>query len=273
MTTKDVTVLFDEFGTPQIANTDRTDWFLGVSVRYSQAEESGIFRKCEGVFGLTKTNPLKNKQISNCRTIRIAELLGGLPLSIFVSGVNIADPEYREIIIEYVRIGNKAKAIHRPEVRERPIAQIIHSHVLDHCLFHSITGHFEANGGDVHFSVFIDNWSIPNNDVDIYLEYRTALLHRNISQLCTKYHVGRPVSIRRIELHTDDTNRKRFVDVVTSAISRAFLRSDNPKYSRKPIDALQKSGTANFNDATGDSIELMQMMMNSQIRDRNSNYR
>ena len=86
MTDKHVTVLFDESGTPQIASNDRTDWFLGVSVWYSQSEESGISRKCEDVFGLTKTNPLKNNQISGLRAIRIAELLGGLPASIFVSG-------------------------------------------------------------------------------------------------------------------------------------------------------------------------------------------
>ena len=272
MATKDVTVLFDEFGTPQIANTDRTDWFLGVSVRYSQAEESGIFRKCEDVFGLTKTNPQKNKQISGCRAIRIAELLRGFPAYIFVPGVNTADPVFRKTITDYVGFANTARTEVR-QVRERPIAQIIHSHVLDHCLYHSITGYFEAGGGDAEFSVYIDNWSIPQADVEIYLEERVVSLHRRISPLCLKYHTGRPVSIGRIELLRDDTNRKRFVDVVASVISRAYLNADNPRFSREPFDILQEFGVANFSDATGYSIDLMHMMMNGQSCDRNSNYR
>ena len=216
---------------------------------------------------------MKNNRISTDRAIRIARVLTDLPLSISVSGIDTTDPEFRRIVKNYKRFEKKARATHRPEVRERPIAQIIHSHVLDHCLFHSISGYFESGGGDAHFSVFIDNWSIPKDDVDIYLEHRAASLHRSISSLCSKYHMGRPVSIGPIELLVDDTNRKRFVDVVASEISRAFLRSDNPRYSREPIDALQESGTVNFNDATGYSIDLMQMMMNGQSCDRNSNYR
>lgn len=271
MTDEHVTVLFDEFGTPQIANTDRTDWFLGVSVRYSQAEESGIFRKCEDVFGLTKTNPQKNKQISSCRAIRIAELLGGFPASIFVSGVNTTDPEYRKTITDYVDFANTARKEVR-QVRERPIAQIMYSQVIDHCLFHSITGYFEAGGGDAEFSVYIDNWSIPQADVEIYLEERVESIHRSISPLCLEYHTGRLVSIGRIELLAKDTNRKRFVDVVASVVSRAYLKADNPRYSGEPMDVLREAGMANFSDATGYSTKLM-MMMNGQSRDRNSNYR
>ena len=266
MTDEHVTVLFDESGTPQIASTVRTDWFLGVSVRYSQTEESGIFRKSVDAFSLSRKNPRKNEQISGCRAFRIAELLGGLPASIFVSGVNTADPVYRKTITDYVDFANTARKEVR-QARERPITQIMHSQVIDHCLFHSITGYFEAGGGDTEFSVYIDNWSIPQADVEILLEERVGSLHRSISPLCLKYHTGRPVSIRPIELLKDDTNRKRFVDVVASVISRAFLRSDNPRYSLEPMNVLRESGTANFSDATGHSIDLMQMMMNGRSRD------
>ena len=267
MAGKDVTVLFDESGTPQVRNNDQTDWFLGVAVRYDQSAENTIFSECKSEFGLSNTTPLKNDRIKNSRAVRIAELLAGLPLSIFVSGVNIADPKYREIIVEYERFGNKARANHRPESRERPIAQIIHSRVLDHCLFHSIMDYFEVGGGDAEFSVYIDNWSIPQADVEIYLEERVGSLHRSISPLCLKYHTGRPVSIGHIELLAKDTNRKRFVDVVASVVSRAYLKADNPRYSGKPMEVLQESGTANFSDATGYSIGLMQMMMNGRSRD------
>ena len=273
MAGKDVTLLFDESGTPQIGNNDQTDWFLGVTVRYDQSAENAIFSECKREFGLSNTTPLKSDRIKNSRAIRIAELLAGLPLSIFVSGVNIADPEYREIIGEYERFGNKARANYRPGSRERPIAQIMHSQVIDHCLFHSITDYFEAGGGDAEFSVYIDNWSIPQADVEIYLEERVESIHRSISPLCLEYHTGRLVSIGRIELLAKDTNRKRFVDVVASVVSRACFKADNPRYSGEPMDVLREAGMANFSDATGYSTKLMLMMMNGQSRDRNSNYR
>lgn len=272
MAGKDVTVLFDESGTPQVGNNDQTDWFLGVTVRYDQSAENAIFSECKREFGLSNTTPLKSDRIKNSRAVRIAELLAGLPLSIFVSGVNIADPEYRKTITDYVDFANTARKEVR-QARERPIAQIMHSQVIDHCLFHSITDYFEAGGGDAEFSVYIDNWSIPQADVEIYLEERVESIHRSISPLCLEYHTGRLVSIGRIELLAKDTNRKRFVDVVASVVSRAYLETDDLRFSREEIDILQGSGMANFSDATGYSTKLMLMMMNGQSRDRNSNYR
>ena len=227
MAAKNVIVLFDKSGTPQIAN-----------------------------------KPRKNERISNSRAMRIARLLTGLPVSIFVSGVNAADPEYRKIIGDYERFGNKARKEYR-QVRERPIAQIMHSRVLNHCLFHSITGYFEAGGGDAAFSVFIDNWSIPQNDVEIYLEYSATLLARCIVSLCAKYHKGRPASIARLQLLDEDSHRKRFVDVVASIFGRAYLKTDDPKYSREAADILQGNRIAQFGDATGHSIRIMQETMNT----------
>ena len=261
MAGKDVTVLFDESGTPKIGNSDRIDWFLGVAVRYDQSAENEIFFKCTNEFGLANSKPLKNDRIKNSRAIEIAKLLAGLPVSIFVSGVNTADPEYREVIVEYERFGNKARSNHRPESRERPIAQIIHSRVLDHCLFHSIMDYFEAGGGDAAFSVFIDNWSIPIEDIDPYLGYRTKLLKQSISSLCAKYHIGHPNSIARLQLLVDDSFRKRFIDVATSAIGRTFLKTENLKYSREPLHILERCGKAHFGDETGYSIRIMQEMM------------
>lgn len=260
MAAKDVTVLFDESGTPQIGNNDRTDWFLGVVVRYDQSAENEIFFKCTKEFGLSKTKPAKNDSIGCSRAIRIAKLLAGLPLSIFVSGVRIANPEYCKTIVDYARLGNIARKEHR-QIRERPIAQIMHSQVIDHCLFHSITDYFEASGGDAEFSVYIDNWSIPQYDVEIYLELRARLLNEHISTLCAEYHSGQPKSIARLQLLIEDSSRKRFVDVVTSVLSRTYLKSDDPKYSREPAYILERCGKAQFGDATRDSIRIMHEMM------------
>lgn len=260
MAAKDVTVLFDESGTPEITNNSRTNWFLGVAVCYDQSAENEIFFKCTEEFGLSKTKPAKNDSIGCSRAIRIAKLLAGLPLSIFVSGVRITNPVYCKTIVDYARLGNIARKELR-QIRERPIAQIMHSHTLDHCLFHSITDFFEAGAGDSEFSVYIDNWSIPKNDVDINLELRSRLLNVHISTLCAEYHRGEPKSIARLQLLIEDSSRKRFVDVVTSVLSKTYLKSDNPKYSREPTEILERCGKAQFGDATECSISIMKEVM------------
>ena len=273
MATKDVTVLFDESGTPRIVGKYRKAWFLGCGVRYEQSAETEIFAICNEAAGLSKNRPMKNHRISIDRVIRIARLLADLPLSIHVSGIDTTDPEFRRIVEDYERFGRETRAKHRPEVRDRSIGQIIHSHVLDHCLFHSIADHFEAGGHDAHVSILVDNWSVLNDDVGFYLEERAGTLDRSITSLCSKYHMGRPLSIGRIELLRDDTDRKRLVDVIASVSSRAFLRLDNLRYSREAMDILVDSGKANFSDATGYSMGLMQKTMQGRSRDGKSNFR
>ena len=260
MATKNMVVLFDESGTPTIKDDPRTDWFLGVGVAYEQPAEEMIFARCKDACGLANSRPLKNDRIENARALCIAKLLADLPVSIFVSRVNTADLKYREIIVEYEDFGNKARQEFR-QVRERSIAQIIHSNILSHCLFHLITGYFEQGGGDAAFAVFIDNWSIPKNDIDIYLKDRATSLNQYISSLCVDYHESKPASISHLELLKEDSNRKRFVDVVASIFSRAYLKRDNQRYSCEAADILQECGKASCSDATQYLINLMQAVM------------
>lgn len=260
MAAKNMVVLFDESGTPAISNDQRTDWFLGVSVAYEQSDEEVIFSKCEADFGLANSKPLKNDRITNSRAVNVAKLLADLPVSIYVSSVNTANPTFRKIIADYECFGENARQKFR-QVRKRPIPQIIHSHVLDHCLFNVITGYFEAEGADATFAVFIDNWSIPENDIDISLGHRAASLHERIRALCVDFAEGRLVAIATLELLKRDSTRKRFVDVVASTASRAFLKTDNQKYSREAADILRECGKANYSDATQYSINIMRAVM------------
>jgi len=257
---KNMVVLFDESGTPAISNDQRTDWFLGVGVAYEQSDEEAIFSKCETDFGLANSKPLKNYRITNTRAVNIAKLLADLPVSIYVSRVNTANPAFRKIIVDYECFGESARRKFR-QARKRPIPQIIHSHVLDHCLFNVITGYFEAGGGDATFAVLIDDWSIPENDIDISLRQRAASLQEKIRPRCAKFAEGRPIAIAPLELLKRDSTRKRFVDVVASTFSRAYLKADNQKYSREAADILGECGRANCSDATQYSIEIMQAVM------------
>jgi hypothetical protein len=215
MPVKNMIVLFDESGTPTISNNQRTDWFIGVGVTYQESNENGIFTKCKADFGLSNIKPLKNDRIHTSRVIRMANLLANLPLSIYVSAVNTANPTLRNIVSKYESFGEKTRQNFR-QIRKRPIPQIIHSHVLDHCIFNLITGYFEKYGSDAEFVIFIDDWSIPENDIEISLGHRAKSLHEKISKLCSKFKKGRLVKIAPFELLNKDSDRKRFVDGVAS---------------------------------------------------------
>ena len=73
MSIQDVTVLFDESGTPQIVGKYRNEWFLGCGVWYEQSAETDIFARCNEAVGLSKNKPMKNHSISIDRAIRICQ--------------------------------------------------------------------------------------------------------------------------------------------------------------------------------------------------------
>ena len=114
------------------------------------------------------------------------------------------------------------------------------------------------------FSVYIDNWSIPQSDVEIYLGYRAMSFvpSHMVSSLCAKYHFGQPKSIARFQRLVEDSRRKRFVDVVASILSRSYLINrtirnirTNQRISSKGVERRT------FGDATGNSIRIMKGTM------------
>jgi hypothetical protein len=257
MTTKSIIVLFDESGTPSITNCERSDWFLGVGVAYDQAYEDDIFSKSNSLFALRKNRPLKNDRMRNSRAIGIANLLVDLPVSVVIARISLLNRAFHKTIVAYERFGEIGRREFR-RARKRPIPQIIHSQILDNCLFHLITRHFESCGGDAAFSIFIDNWSIPKKDLEISLIYRAKSLHQKISSLCQKLSNGRLISIDPLKLLIHDSSRKRFVDAVASTVSRAYLKETDPKFLNDPLDILVNRGKTCCIDITQHVIDIMQ---------------
>ena len=118
--------------------------------------------------GLNNTKPLKNRQISNERAIRIATSLCNLPIKMVVCEIDLNNQIFIETLKQYAESSNQIR-IRERAVKERPIAQIIHSKILSNCLFEIITLCLEQNQSKNGFSIFIDNWSIPQSDIEIYL--------------------------------------------------------------------------------------------------------
>jgi hypothetical protein len=124
-----------------------------------------------------------------------------------------------------------------------------------------ITGYFEAGGGDASFAIFIDDWSISKNDIEISLVHRATSLYERIRPLCTDFSEGRLVSIAPLKRLNRDSSKKRFVDVVASTFSRPYLKTNNQRYSREVADFLQDCGNSSYSDATQNSIDIMQAVM------------
>jgi hypothetical protein len=248
-------VLFDEQGTPTFRKDRENELFIGVSVSYKISEEEKIFDQLEKLSGLQNSKPLKNNKISNKRAINIAETLKQLPLFIFVATLNLSNEALIKIVSEYYSVSNNIR-INKRKIRERSIAQILHTRLVDNCLFESIILRLENNNNLSSFGVFIDNWSISNEDIQIYLNLRSSSLSKNISAL----YPG--VKISSIELLNRDTKRKRFIDSVTSIISRAFCNKSNEKFTDVPYQILFKN---NLNSSMSDITENEILFFNKML--------
>lgn len=180
-----------------------------------------------------------------------------LPIFLVVVTIDLSNIDLIETVTEYQHISNQIRKKER-NIKERPIAQIIHSKILSNCLFESITLCLENSQALKTFEIFIDAWSIPAKDIPFYLNFRTESLSRHVSNLFPN------VTVQHIQLLEDDTKRKRFIDSVTSVVSRKYYPHSNPKFTSNPFDILfaNSSGRSISVDITEKEMAIMKKMLN-----------
>lgn len=242
MSSEKIITLFDEYGTPTFRQDRENELFIGVGVSYKYSDEGIIFHQIKDLIGLQNKKPVKNNRISTERVITIAEILKQLPLFLVVVAIDLSNRDLIETVTEYHCISNQIRKKER-DIKQRPIAQIIHSKVLSNCLFESITLCLENSPSLNKFDVFIDNWAIPTEDISLYLNFRTESLSRHISKLFPN------IAVQPIQLLEDDTKRKRFIDSVASVISRNYYHNSSDRYTNIPFDIL-------FSNSSGSSISV-----------------
>ena len=262
---RQIIVLFDEHGTPTFGPKRDTDCFLGVAVTYDLAKEKEIFSKCSLLFGLSKMRPIKNNQITNSQAERISDLITELPIQIKVKSVNLAHNEFQLVLTLYEQLGNQLRRKHR-QVGERNIAQILHFHIREECVFWSIIDYTERHLTSSTFSVYVDNWSMPRDDIEIHLNCCAQSIQRQANSLFEKQGPNLSVSVPRISLLDKDSPRKRFVDAITSVISRSFLRESNSRFSQAPLQRLLTNDINRSEDVTQATIDLIRALMDNVLR-------
>ncbi len=263
--TNQVIILFDEQGTPTFRTDRETNSFLGVAITYDLYDEDNLLNQCNQLFGLSKTRPLKNKDISNTRVVNISNLLIELPIQIIISSVDLSNAEFEEVVTLYEEFGNVMRKRYR-NIRERRLAHILHTKILDNCIYNSICDYAERNQRNSIFSIYIDDWAIPENDVNIYLEDRSLSFHKKINSLYQEFYSPFQISVPTILLLKEDNNRKRFIDVIASVISRSFLKKENERYSEIPFNTIINVDTNRYFEITNKTMKDFRDFMDESSR-------
>lgn len=264
---EDIVVLFDEYGTPTFRDDRESNIFLGTTSAIPRVLENEIFEKCKEKFGLSKSKPLKNDSLSKSRIEDISQLLSSLPVQITVTYVNLSDPEFQRISKLYEEYGNIMREIHR-EVKKRPLAQILHSHIVGHALFTSICNYAEKKNTSLNTSVFLDDWSVPESDKRILFEIAKSSLERKITEVFSGGQNKLKIIVNQIGLMKVDSNRKRFIDIITSIVSRSFVDTQNEKCFLDILDKMMKNKGMNHHieDITKSLTDFMIKFMNKTVR-------
>lgn len=262
---RQVMVLFDEQGTPTFGPDRERDRFLGVAVTYDLTDEKGIFSTCDEVFGLSNQRPLKNNRISNSRAERISALVTQLPIQTIVRSVNLADDEFQQGLTIYEQLGNQLRARHR-QVGERNIAQILYSQILVETVFTSVIHYMERHQASSTISVHVDHWSFPRDDAAIHLKDWPKGIQGDVNSFYEEHGPDLNVRIAPISLMKQDSLRKRFVDVITSVVSRSFLREGSVRFSQVPLQTLLTNDVNRYEDITQSSIDFIRGPMDAVLR-------
>jgi len=196
--------------------------------------------------------------------LKTATLLSRLNLLIDIFYLDLGNKDLQNTVKLYEEFGNVFREKYRGE-RHRPSAQILYSHLLEHTLFSSISHFLELNQISSKFSVFIDNWAIPSCDTNIILKDTSKLITQKNNEICHQFFPGVSTICDDIELLVNDSSRKRFIDVLTSVVSRNFLEDVNPKYFKSIEQILtpnQKFDISNL-DITKTTVDTILTIMDS----------
>lgn len=177
-------VLFDENGTPTFNTPDSKGVFLGVSALYKFEHEDKIFDDTDKLMGLSKSKPLKNDKISSLKALDIAQQIGKLDLTIVSKYISLKNNDLKEVTEIYMAFGNLSRIIYRGIKKERKTAHILHTQILEYCLFDIISSYILAHEVDSYtFEIYLDDWSYPTTDKHIVLQYASKNVEKNCENL------------------------------------------------------------------------------------------
>jgi len=229
ITTKNIILLFDESGTPDFTSDPNDRYFFGVSLTYDESYEVELFSGIDSLVKLSVKKSLKNNNISNEKAITICRELSKYNINIEACYIDLKNVKLISIIKNYYDLNETVRTDVRlrkdPEIRERKVPQIIHSQILSFCFMECIFKLLKSDNILYNVYPFIDDWSIPRKSIELYLSDRTESIQELVNEAIVNLNKVGFITINRIKLlkkNVDEitTKRKKFIDVVTSLVTR-----------------------------------------------------
>lgn len=255
-------VLFDEHGTPTFRPDRERRYFVGVCASIMQTNWESIISECSTDFGINNIRPIKNRQISQSRINRIGNHLSALPITLSIISLDLANEDLQRIVTLYEKYSNQLREMHRG-VGNRPINQILYTQVLVHALFMATQKEIENDSVDTTFNILIDNWSFSRADIQIAIDLNRSLIQQETNEILEIHFPNIQVEFNKFVLLDHDCSEKRFIDVITSAVSRAYISNSNERYSSYMSEIVNNSSNRKVfrQDITQITIKFLTFMM------------
>jgi hypothetical protein len=260
-----VIILFDEQGTPTFKEDRETNYFLSAAITYNLSDENAIFKDCDTLVGLSNVRPLRNRNINNNRATEIVNLIIQLPIQVVIASLELSNIEFQETIKLHEDLCNLIRDRYGNRKR-RHLAHILHTRIVDECIFNSICDYSERHQNNSNFLINIDDWSISEDDIEIYLTQRSQSFEEKINILFRKYNFPFHIKVPSISLLNVDNARKRLIGVVTSVVSKSFIYQTNNKHSDFPIIVILSEKTNKYIDITNKTINFFKIFWNETLR-------
>lgn len=263
---EDLVILFDEHGTPTFRPDRESRFFIGAGLTYKAIDQNNIFSASNSLFGLSNNRPVKNLRLGLSRINQIGTLLTTLPIAWTVVLLDLSNSDLQRVANLYEEYSNLLRSQHRG-VRERPVAQILYQQVLDHVLFSAIQNSVENNPVNTNFSIYLDNWSFSPEDLWIVIDLNRESLEQKSNDIVEQF-FNVKISLDNFDILVTDSDMKRYIDVIASVTSRAYLPSSDERFSSHIESLLNNEDNPQIyvSDITQTTIAFLTMMMDLTAR-------
>jgi len=190
----------------------------------------------------------KKHAISKSTAQELSETFSSLPITVTIRYLDTSNVELRQAVEAYKKLGDyirlKIRGKSELGIRERKIPQILHSHILYHCLLGPLMDLIDHDFPLFIVRLFIDAWPIPAHDRAVYLAEIGWSLQKNVNRLMAKSNKPGYVSLDHVStmhsgIYHRTEYRKRLIDVITSVVNGSNHFQSSHIGPKDPIAILE----------------------------------
>lgn len=259
--------LFDESGRAILSPTD-PHIFLGVGVLYDESNEDYLFKTCNELFCLSTKDPLKNIKISNELALTIAQKIVELKIPIVCTWIDLNNKNLITTIKSCIDLLVELKKYHYLRGSRRKKAHYLHDKILDKNIFQILDFLSNINDVTIRLKPYIDMWPIPRLEKNVKLISRSNSIEEKIKEITRYFEQNISFKVDEFKLLKNPKNkRKRFIDIITSIVTRAFIKINDTEYICDSSIVFPSDSTVCFCDYTKGIINHTNKITNNLLKD------